>query len=853
MFKNYLKFSFRNLLRQKTYSIVNILGLALGLSCCIIIFKFVLSEVGYDAYHPHGDRLYRVTTITEMLSSGERWNNALSSILWGPAMKKDFPEVENFSRIVKAWEPMTLEMENIRYQQDNVYYAENSLFDLFNWELVAGDVKHVFDTPYSIVMTERTAKKYFGEEPPLGKQMTLVVQERNEIGQSIERKISLTISAIMADVHPKTHLKPEILVSFITLNDFYGGDVNSGTHPDQHFWRWTLGYTYLLLQQGSSPTAFEQKLPEFINKYIGDANIARGFHYLLYLQPVAGIHLEKNIYSTPEPGGNKDQLYLFSIISIFVLLIACFNFMNLETARSGKRSVEVGVRKVIGAKRNELIFQFLLESMVISLIAIATALMLTELITPIFSYYTGKKITLLPEEQGLFIGGLIGITFLSGIFAGGYPALFLSSFRPAAVLKKAYHSGKKGIAFRKTLVIVQFVITVCFIVATITAKDQISFMKTKHLGFDSSRIIVLPPGDASTAVSKLESVRNELLNGSHINNTTYSNNVPGRMYSQDIWKQYQQQDKAITPLYEIETDYDFIDVYGLQLIAGRKFSKEMATDAKSGFTNVIPTVHGLMPTTTEASGSEIKPQEIAVILNEEGVQRLGLGSPEEAISKVLVRDPVSVDFLGVVIGVVRDFHFESLQRKIEPLVIYLYDQSRPYSLTTSIKISNSHAISSIKKIWSTHFPDLPFEYFFIDENFARQYQQEEKILDIFGYMSLFAIFIAGLGLFGLTLFISDQKTKEIGIRKVLGATISNVVVLLTKDFIKMVFIAYVIGCPIAYLAMRRWLQNFAYQTDLGLWIFLTAGLITLMIVLMTVSFQALRAAVANPVDSLQYE
>lgn len=855
MFKNYLKIALRNLKKQKIYSFINVFGLALGLMCCIIISQFVISEIGFDTYHSNGDRLYRVSTISEMLSSGEKWKNALSSILWGPAMNRDFPEVENFTRIVKSWEPLPVELNNHRILLDNVYYAENSLFELFNWNLLAGDFRTVFDHPYNIVLTEKTAKKYFRDENPIGKNLLLVFQQRNEQGQTYEQKVQATITGIMADVPLKTHIKPEVLISFITLNDLYGGDVNAGSHPDKHFWRWTIGYTYLRLHPGNSSDALEQKFPQFLEKYIGDANIKRGFKYHLYLQNVSEIHLEKDIYSTPEPGGDREQLIIFSIISFFVLLIACFNFMNLSTARSASRSTEVGIRKVVGSSRKDLIGQFLCESVIISMMAAGLGFVLSELIKPIFSYYSGKDISLLPGEILPFVLGLIGIALLVGILAGSYPAFLLSAFRPIAVLKNTFQSNAKGTTIKKVLLILQFAITIIFIIATITVSQQISYMKIQDLGFSSSQILVISPSEYPS-LAQLDAFRNELLKNPNIKHFTLSNDVPGRINSQDIWAEFGKKDQGIVPLYEFVTDYNFIDTYGLELIAGRNFSKEMTTDAPSNFSNIIPVARGLISNTREELAERRQPLEIAIILNEEAVRRLNFVSPEDALGKILVRDPVSIDFTGKVIGVVNDFHFHSLQTAIEPLVLYIYDPAKPTAMAISLQISDQNVaetISSIGKLWSQHFPASQFDYFFIDQEFENYYEQEQRILEIFGYMTLFMIFIACLGLFGLVLYIATQKTKEIGIRKVLGATVANIVVLISKDFVKLVLFSNIFAWPVAYIVMNKWLQNFAYRMTIGWWIFILAGMLALLIALATVGFLSLRAALANPVESLRYE
>jgi len=857
MLKNYLKISVRNLKRNKLFSLINILGLALGLTCCLVTTKFLISETGYDAHHKNGDRLYRVSIESEMLKSGESWKGALSPILWGPALVKEYPEVENYTRLMKSWEPLTFDIKNNRLQQDNIYFAENSLFDLFNWELINGDPSTVFNDPNKVVLSKQIAHSYFGQENPIGKTITLILSERDEKGIIVESKVLLTVAGIMDDVYPKTHVKPEVLISFVTLNDFYGGNVNVGTHPNPNFWRRTNTYTYLLLNKSVNPKDFQEKFKPFMDKYIGDANISRGFQYHPYLLNVVDIHLEDEIYSLPEPGGNKDYLYLFSIISLFILLIACFNFMNMSTAYASNRSKEVGIRRAMGSNRKELIVQFLGESILISMISFVLAFILAELINPIFSYYIGKEIILLPQEFSLFLLGTLAIALIAGVFAGSYPAFVLSGFKPVLALQKTFKPGRKGNVVRKALVVIQFVITVVFIMATLIVKNQVNFMKTTDLGFNSFQIFVMPASQNSPLPSQMEIFRNQALLNHNIKSVSISSDVPGSLYREDIWKEYQT-DKDITAIYEIETDYNFIDMYNLSLIAGRKFSENMVADAGRYLSKEMHTVTnaGLFKTNEGGTEEQTAPKEIAIILNEEAVKRMGLGSPEQALGKVLVRDPVSVDFTGRVIGVVNNFHFASVQYQIEPLIIYLHDKSDSYPLDVSIQIAGqdiSGTLTFVEKLWNSKFPNSTFNYFFLDEKFAQLYEQNEKTFEIFGYLTLFAIFIACLGLFGLVSVIVEQRTKEIGIRKVLGASVFGIVKLYSNNFIKWVLMATVLAWPIAWYIMQSWLEDFAYKTAIEWWVFLLSGGIVVLIALITVSSLAIKAAVANPTESLRYE
>jgi len=856
MLKNYLKMTARNFIKHKTFTFINIVGLAIGMTCCIVIFKFVRGETGYDTYHPHCDRLYRITVASEILSSGGTSTGALSSPLWAPAMQKRFPEIENTTRMVFSFEPLLFEIGDNRINQDNVYYTESSVFDLFGWDLIAGDPQKVFDDPNGVVLTERSARKYFGEKHPVGRTITLVQQERNSEGKIEEKRVPLIVTGLMSDVPQKTHVKPEVLISFITLNGIFGGDINEGSHPNPDFWRYTIGYTYLLLRENMDPVELEKKFPQFITEHIGDANISRGFTYHLYLQNVSGIHIEKNVHSKPEPGTDQDHLTLFSVVAFFILLVACFNFINLSTARAGNRSLEVGIRKVVGSSRKDLINQFLTESIFLSLVALILALLLSQWVGSVFSNYTGKEIALPSGEISIFILSLIGIVLFVGGLAGCYPAFFLSAFQPCRVLKKTFQTGVKGAAIRKALVVLQFAITIFFIIGTLTIRKQLMYMRSQDLRFNSLKIFVIVPTSHSPLYRQMETFKNEQVRHPNIERVSLSTVVPGRMYGRDIWSEVGKSEQETTLLLEIESDYDFVDLYGLELIAGRTFLRELGTDGGRHFLNFMDMDLGRLQVERVDPETSSGPKEIAIILNEEAVRRLGLGTPEQALGRILVRDPVSVDFHGRVIGVVQDFHFESLRTEIQPLVLFMHDSTAQYPMCVSIKCSGrdlTGTIADINKLWNAHFPESTFESFFMDENFSRLYEQEERIFQVYGYVSLLSIVIACLGLFGLILYVVEQKTKEIGIRKVLGASIADIFVLFSKDYVKLVFIANLIAWPVSYHLMNRWLQDFAYRTSIGPWTFVFTPILTFVVSLGTIGFQVVKAARANPVEALKYE
>jgi len=856
MLVHYVKIGWRNLYKHKLFSVINVVGLSLGIACTIVIFKFVIGEIGYDTYHPHRYRLYRMTVTSEILSTGERRTGALSSLLWAPAMQRLYPEIEKTARLVYSWEPRLLEVGESRIAQDNVYFAETSVFDLFGWRLIVAEGGNIFEDPYAIVLSERCARKYFGDENPLGKTLFLIQQERGRDGRIQESRIPMTVKGLMEDVPAKTHVNPEVLISFVSLNQVYGGDVNAGSHPNPNFWRYTIGYTYLRLAETADPAVLERKFPRFLEQHIGDMNTSRGFRYHLYLQNVAGIHLEKNVHSKPEAGTDEAHLYLFSVIAFFVLLIACFNFINLSTARSASRAQEVGIRKVVGSSRKRLITQFLGESFLISVLAVILGFILSEWAAPVFSHYTGKDIHLLPQDLPLFIVGLGTLLLLVAVLAGGYPAFVLSGFRPVHVFRKTLPSGMKGVNIRKALVVLQFAITVFFIIGALTVRRQVAFMRTQNLGFNGSQVLVVSPMSNAPNYSQLETFRNELLRRPNIEGVCLSSVVPGRMYWQDLWARIGDPDQKTTVLTEIQTDFDFIDLYGLEVIAGRPFLREMGTDRDREFAEFMDRGGGRLPIGKDGTQLETGLKRMAIILNETAVRNMGLGSPEEALGKSLVRDPVSVDFYGTVIGVVRDFHFETLKTEVQPLVLFMIDPTSQDPGMVSIRLSGQdmlQAMDAVEKAWKTHFPESINEIFFVDENFGRLYEQEEKIYQVYGYVSFLSIFIASLGLFGLVLYMVEQKTKEIGIRKVLGASIPDIFFVFSRDHIKLVFFANVIAWPVSYYVMKRWLEDFAYRTRIDPWTFLMTAVAVTIVVWLTIGFHILRAARTNPVDSLRYE
>lgn len=854
MLGNYVKIAIRNFRKHVGFTAINVIGLALGMACCIIIVTFILHETGFDNGIPDSDRLFRVTVESEVLATGVKSKGALSSLLWAPAMKRAYPEITDYTRFLKSWEPLPLVRENVRIVQDNIFYTESNTFRLMGWPLISGDPGSVFSNPSDVVLSESSVIKYFGDEDPIGKELILIREDRDENGRAVDVRIPLTVTGIMSDIPRKSHIRPEVLISFRMLNDLLGEGVVEGTHPSPDFWRWTSGYTYLQLQSPELVSSLEKKFPAFLDKHIGDANRRRGFDYHVTLQNVCNIHLEKNVHSTPEPGTQRDHLMMYGFVAVFVLLLACFNFVNLSTARATKRALEVGIRRVVGGSRGQLMAQFLGESIMLALFAAVVALLLSKFGLQLFSMYIGKEITLSQSETIWLTLRLLLFFGLVGLIAGLYPARVLSSVNPQQNLGQR-RSPLRGSVIRTCLVILQFVLTISFIIGLITVQKQIRFMTTHQLGFDSSRMLVIYPNSKFPLYMELAVFQTEVEKLSGVTSTAISSVVPGRMYWRDLWAKVGQQSGETTVLKEIEVDYNFIPIYGLETIAGRSFQQNMGTDAMSR--DIPQSITDLgMEEKRDGMVQSDTPARKSIVLNESAVQKLGYKDADDALGKILVRDPVSVDFHGEVIGVIPDFHFESLKSPIEPLVLYVIDPIAQWPRSISLKVQSQHSVdlvSRIETLYAEHFPEAVFETFFIDDQFGSLYEQERRVVDVLGYVSALSILIACLGLLGLIMFILEQRKREIGIRRVFGASSGRLMILFSQGYLKWIFISVLIAVPLATICLRAWLQRFAYRTEIGITPALFASLSVLAISFLTIATQVFRASRANPVDILRCE
>ncbi len=838
MLKNYVKVTLRNLKKHPGSSFINVSGLAIGMACCLVVLLYVRDEVRFDRYHDNADRLYRLSIYATTLSTGESGNNAASSILWGPALQRDFPDVERYARFVRLVNPnnpWVLRHGENAFEETGLLHADAAALELFSWPLRQGDPATALVEPNSIVVTRSMANKYFGDADPMGKVLTIDPRLRDDTGVLTGETADFVVTGVLEDVPRTSHFTFDFLIGVSHLNAVYGGDVTTGDGMDRWFWRGRIAYTYLLLATGADPAALEAKLPDFLDRYVGDETRSRGYDYDLFLQPLPDIYLDGNFTQQLAPVGSLRNITMFSIVAAFILLIACINFMNLATARSAQRAKEVGLRKVVGAQRRQLVAQFLGESVIISLVALAVGVVLARLIMPIFCQYLGKEVVF-DYASLFFVASLAGVAVLVGLVAGSYPAFFLSRFQPASVLKGTFESGSKGSLLRKGLVVFQFVISVFLIIGTITVYQQLRYMQRQDLGFEQERVLFLPPQVAMPLRASYDAVRGELLEHPQVADVTLATALPGVGGSGDIYVERGKPADEGFSMAEGYVDYNFLDFFGLDLVTGRDFSREITSDA------------GYMA--EDSSGLVL-----ATILNEEAVRQFGWASPEEALGKEVIRDPRSVDFIGHVIGVVKDFHVESLQQPISPVAIVLAPESpRPAFLAVRLQSGEAAAaLAHIERTVRQFQTEASFDYAFLDETFRAQYEGEQRLGEIFAYISFLAIFIACMGLFGLAAFMAERRTKEIGVRKVLGASASGIVALLSKEFLQLVLIAFVVAIPLGYFVADRWLQEFAYRIDVGPGIFVLAGSVALLIALLTVGYQSVRAALADPVESLRYE
>jgi len=801
MFKNYLKISIRNLLKHKFFSVINIAGLSIGLAACMLIFMYISGEQSFDDYQKNKKRIFRVTMEWQTGSGNIAY--ALNPPPVAPALKQNYPQVESAARILKIGKKMVMRYEDKTFYEDPFLYVDPEIFEILTIPFIRGNPKTALDRPGKIVISERIAEKYFGNANPLGRRLDIDIQ--------IDR-LDYEVTGVVKNAPTNTHMKYDMFIPISVVEDM--GWMND--------WTWPGAYTYIKLAPNVDVQAFEEQIRHLSDDYIENESGANIGKYIYSVQPVTDIHLHSQLTFEAEAPGSLLSLYLFSAIGLLILLSAGMNFMNLATARSANRAKEIGIRKVVGAERLQLIQQFLGESLFMSFVSLGIAILLVKILLIIFNSFVGINFILVNLFQPRLLFPIILMALLAGLAAGSYPALFLSAFDPVSVLKGPISSGSRSYITRKILVVGQFTISIILIISTIVLFKQLSFMKGQYLGFDKEQKLVIPFQGWNPLEHNYEMIKNEFSAHPSISEASACSRVPGQGAGSFMTNLMGEDENKNQMMFYLLCDHDFIPQYNIKMLTGRSFKKEIGTDSSG-----------------------------ACIINEAAVKSFGWDSPQEAIGKRLREGLYGLEV--EIIGVAKDFHYRSLQIEVEPLIIEMLPQMFSQISLTFYSPSVKEALSWIERRWNELFPGKPFEYFFLDENFDRQYRAEEQTGKIVGALTFLALFVAFLGLFGLSAFTAEQRTKEIGIRKVLGASISGIVALLSKEFIKWVLLANLIAWPIAYYAMDRWLQNFAYRIGIGLWTFLLAGTLALGIALLTVSYHAIRAATTNPVEALRYE
>ena len=807
MFKNYFKVAVRNLWKNKGYSAINIFGLAIGLATCLLIFIYVIDEMSYDRFNKKADRIYRVDG--DINFGGTHWILAVAPDPLGPTLRNDFPQVEQYVRF-RNYGGLLVKKDNQNVQEDKVIYADSTLFDVFTLPIIEGDPRTALKDPSSVVITERVARKYFNSVNAVGK--TLVVSDTT----------NFKVSAVIKNMPVQSHFNFDF---FLPLS--------RSEESRQGSWLSNNFNTYVVLKPEADPKKLEGQLDVVVNKYVfpqaeqlfhatADEFKKSGTYVHYNLMPVTQIHLHSSKTAELGANGSVQYVYIFSAIAAFILLIACVNFMNLATARSSNRSKEVGVRKVLGSGRGNLIRQFLMESMMISFISMILAIGIAELLLPYFNRVSGKEIEIgLFSTSWLFPGLLLLILFV-GLLAGSYPAFYLSAFQPITVLKGKLAGGFKRSWLRNSLVVFQFAISIFLIVGTVVIYRQLMFIRSRNLGFDREHVLVVQ--NCYPLGNQAKTFRNELLNIRGVESATMTGFLPTADNRNDspLFPEASLDQKSAVSMQNWNVDENYIPTLKMQMVKGRNFSSEMKTDSS------------------------------ALIINEAAAKLLPFDDPINKPLYYLTDLQSRAAKTYHVIGVVKNFNFNSLREQVSPMALF-YAEERG-KMAIRFKSANiASLISAIESKWRTLAPNQPFSYSFMDEDFNNIYKSEQRVGKIAMSFSALAILIACLGLLGLVTYAAEQRTKEIGIRKVLGASVSNIINMLSKDFMRLVLVAMLIAFPLGWYFMNRWLRDFAYRINIDWKVFFIAGLAAMLIAVLTVSAQAIKAALASPVNNLRTE
>ncbi|WP_138989620.1 ABC transporter permease [Larkinella sp. C7] len=816
MIKNYFKIAYRNLLRQKTFSIINIVGLTVGLTCCFLILLFVRHELSYDIFQQKFDRIYRISYLPKFAGLEEPL--ALTPPTVSPLLASNFSEIEKSARVYRSSATIEL-MDNrqsqpVKFDEERFFFSDSTLLDIFSFKFLQGDPRTALKDKFTVVITDEMAAKYFGKTSPLGK--TLLYEGQHP----------LRVTGVVEKFPDNSHIHIDLLSNYETM--FATESENVRQNLPQN-WVISHGYTYVLLRPGTSPESVNARFPKFLLTH-ADKQFAKDIVYAL--DPMRDFHLRSRAQGAPEAPGSMTYIYVFLGIAVITLLIACINFVNLSTARSLKRAKEVGIRKVLGSEKPQLIAQFLGESLLLSVIALLISFVLIAVLLPVLNNLTGKELTIryFLSDAGLLVL-FVGIALLTGLLSGSYPAFFVSGFQPIATLKGSFVSGKaRGGRLRQVLLGAQFVASIALIIGALVAFQQLEYMKNRPLGFEKDFIITANTRNekitnvfanrSDSTYSRLRTFRDILLKNPQIRQVTLSTQQMGSgSVRRNVVAEGHSPDENVF-IGTMGVDHNFAQTYGLKFVAGRDFSESFPTDKTAAF-----------------------------LINETGVKQLGWKSATEAVGKSVNLEGKQ----GKIVGVLKDFHNQSLQRPIEGMLMTI---DQPLLRLFSIKIQSQNRAETLKFIqqeWDRYFPEKGFASQFLDDNLARLYENEQRLSQLIGYFAGLAVLISCLGLYGLVSLVTQQKTKEIGIRKVLGATVSSIVGLVSRDFVILVVISLVIASPLAWWAMTKWLAEFAYKIDIEWWMFALAGILAVLVTLITVSFQSIKAALKNPVTSLRSE
>ncbi len=790
MVRNYLKVALRTLRKNKIFSLINVSGLALGMACCVLIFLNVLDELSFDKFQQHYDDIYRVV----MSNTGASVPNmSIVSYPVGPALKRDFPEVLEAARFRSMGRVLLRNQEKRFYE--TIFFADSTAFNIFSFAAAAGDPNTALTQPNSIVITEEMADKYFGDEGALGKTLSADLFNTGEWQD-------LRVTAVLQNIPKNSHFRFDFLVSM--QNDL--------TQQQERWDNVFMIYTYILLPSNYDPGILQAKLEGYVKKYEPENP-----WYTLHLQPMKEIRLHSKLSADQNPG-DITYVVIFSAIAVLILLIACINFMNLSTARSSQRAKEVGVRKVVGAFRYQLIRQFLSEAILMSMTGGLVALALVELFLPAFNYFSGKELSLTLADRGVIALVLSVLSLIVGLLSGSYPAFVLSSFYPSEVLKGKFRKGEVGVLLRKGLVVFQFAASIALIFSTAVIHKQMQFVRNKNLGLNAEQVLAARLNDE--ARQNYQALKSELQSHPRILSIAASSGVPT---SGNNWTRFRiAAMEQLRGMMHYSVDEEFIKTYGIELAAGRNFHK-----------------------------GEVGQSQPAVFLLNQTAVELAESSTEEVLG---ARLEMEENGSGMVIGTLKDFHVSSMRVKVQPIILIPGQPENFSYVSIKLRVGDLPAtMSFIEKTWQKLVPTYPLNAFFVDDKFERLYETDRKLGNIMMAFAGLAVFVACLGLLGLAGQMAEYRTKEIGVRKVLGATLANVVVLLSRDFTKWVLVANLIAWPAGYFAMNKWLQDFAYRTEIGLDAFLLAGAMTFLIALLTVSYHAVKTALTNPAQSLRYE